>query len=38
MLSTPTSYASRRDLHGFLLPLALTMMVGVGVLGLKLLP
>jgi hypothetical protein len=38
MLSTPTSYAARRDLHGFLLPLALTMMVGVGVLGLKLLP
>jgi Protein of unknown function (DUF4079) len=38
MLYTPTSYAERRDLHGFLLPLALTMMVGVGVLGLKLLP
>ena len=38
MLCSPTSYAERRDLHGFLLPLALTMMVGVGLLGLKLLP
>jgi Protein of unknown function (DUF4079) len=38
MLSSPTLYAERRDLHGFLLPLALTMMVGVGLLGLKLLP
>jgi Protein of unknown function (DUF4079) len=33
-----TSYAERRDLHGFLLPLALLIMVGVGLLGLKLLP
>jgi Protein of unknown function (DUF4079) len=38
MLSSPTSYAERRDLHGFLLPLALMLMVGVGLLGLKLLP
>jgi Protein of unknown function (DUF4079) len=30
--------AERRDLHGFLLPLALLLMVGVGVLGLRLLP
>ena len=32
------SYVERRDLHGFLLPLALLLMVGVGVLGLRLLP
>jgi hypothetical protein len=32
------SYAERRDLHGFLLPLALLLLVGVGVLGLRLLP
>ena len=38
LLYSPTAYADRRDLHGFLLPLALTMMVGVGLLGLKLLP
>ena len=38
MLYNPTSYADRRDLHGFLLPLALTIMLGVGLLGLKLLP
>ena len=38
MLHSRASYADRRDLHGFLLPLALTMMVGVGLLGIKLLP
>jgi Protein of unknown function (DUF4079) len=38
MLRGPTSYAERRDLHGFLLPLALLLMVGAGLLGLKLLP
>jgi hypothetical protein len=38
MLDNPTSSADRRDLHGFLLPLALTMLVGVGLLGLTLLP
>jgi hypothetical protein len=38
MLCGPTVYAERRDLHGFLVPLALTMMLGVGLLGLKLLP
>jgi Protein of unknown function (DUF4079) len=38
MLRDPTANAERRDLHGFLLPLALFMMVGVGLLGLKLLP
>ena len=31
-------YTERRDLHSFLMPLALLMMVGVGFLGLKLLP
>jgi hypothetical protein len=31
-------YAERRELHGFLLPLALLLMVVVGVLGLRLLP
>jgi hypothetical protein len=38
MLRSQASYTDRRDLHGFLLPLALLMMVGVGLLGLKLLP
>jgi Protein of unknown function (DUF4079) len=38
MLRSPTSYAERRELHSFLLPLALMLMVGVGLLGLKLLP
>jgi hypothetical protein len=38
MLRGTTSYTERRDLHSFLLPLALLMMVGVGLLGLKLLP
>jgi hypothetical protein len=38
MLSGPTASAERRELHGFLLPLALILMVGVGFLGLKLLP
>jgi hypothetical protein len=38
MLHGTTSYAERRDLHGFLLPLALLLMVGAGLLGLKLLP
>jgi hypothetical protein len=38
MLRGTTSYAERRDLHGFLLPLALLMMVAAGLLGLKLLP
>jgi Protein of unknown function (DUF4079) len=38
MLCSTTAYVERRDLHGFLLPLALLMMLGVGLLGLKLLP
>jgi hypothetical protein len=38
MLRGTRSYAKRRDLHGFLLPLALLLMVGTGLLGLKLLP
>jgi Protein of unknown function (DUF4079) len=38
MLRGTTSSAERRDLHGFLLPLALLLMVGAGLLGLKLLP
>jgi hypothetical protein len=38
MLRGTASYAERRDLHGFLLPLALLMMIGVGLLGLRLLP
>jgi hypothetical protein len=38
MLRDPTSDGERRELHSFLLPLALMMMVGVGLLGLKLLP
>jgi uncharacterized protein DUF4079 len=38
MLRSTASYTERRDLHGFLLPLALLMMVGAGILGLKLLP
>jgi Protein of unknown function (DUF4079) len=38
MLRGTRSYAERRDLHGFLLPLALLLMVGAGLLGLRLLP
>jgi Protein of unknown function (DUF4079) len=38
MLCSARSYAERRELHGFLLPLALLLMVGVGLLGLRLLP
>jgi Protein of unknown function (DUF4079) len=38
MLRSNTMFAERRELHGFLLPLALLMMVGVGLLGLRLLP
>jgi hypothetical protein len=38
MLRGGSTSAQRRELHGFLLPLALLMMVGVGLLGLKLLP
>jgi hypothetical protein len=38
MVRDTCSYAHRRDLHGFLLPLALLIMVGAGLLGLKLLP
>ena len=38
MLRGARAYTARRDLHSFLLPLALFMMVGVGLLGLKLLP
>jgi hypothetical protein len=38
MLRRGSTSAERRDLHGFLLPLALLMMVGVGLLGLQLLP
>jgi hypothetical protein len=38
MLRGTTSYASCRELHGFLLPLALLVMVAVGLLGLTLLP
>jgi Protein of unknown function (DUF4079) len=38
MLRDPSSDGERRELHGFLVPLALMMMVGVGLLGLKLLP
>jgi hypothetical protein len=38
MLRSSLAYAERRALHSFLLPLALLMMVGVGLLGLKLLP
>jgi uncharacterized protein DUF4079 len=38
MLRTTAISAEQRDLHGFLLPLALLMMVAVGLLGLRLLP
>jgi hypothetical protein len=38
MLRSTTSSAEQRDLHAFLLPLALLVMVGAGLLGLKLLP
>ena len=38
MLRSTAVSAERRDLHGFLLPLALLLMVGTGFLGLKLLP
>ena len=38
MLRGTTAYASCRELHGFLLPLALLIMVVVGLLGLQLLP
>jgi len=38
MLRGSASSAEQRDLHGFLLPLALLMMVGAGFLGLRLLP
>lgn len=38
MVRGTRAYVAHRDLHGFLLPLALFMMIGVGLLGLKLLP
>ena len=38
MLRSPAISAEQRDLHGFLLPLALLMMVGAGFFGLQLLP
>jgi hypothetical protein len=38
MLRATAMSAEQRDLHGFLLPLALLLMVGAGLLGLKLLP
>ena len=38
MVRGTASYRERRELHGFLLPLALFLLVGVGVLGLTLLP
>jgi uncharacterized protein DUF4079 len=38
MLRSTAISAEQRDLHGFLLPLALLMMVGAGLFGLKLLP
>jgi hypothetical protein len=38
MLRSSSTATERRELHGFLLPLALLMMVGVGLLGLRLLP
>jgi hypothetical protein len=38
MLHGTTSHGSRRELHAFLLPLALLVMVGAGLLGLALLP
>jgi len=38
MLRSRAISAEQRDLHGFLLPLALLMMVGAGFFGLRLLP
>ena len=38
MLRRDATLAERRELHGFLLPLALLLMVGAGLLGLRLLP
>jgi len=38
MLRGTAHYEERRELHAFLLPLSLLMLVGVGVLGLRLLP
>lgn len=38
MLRGTARYEECRELHGFLLPLSLVMLVGVGVLGLMLLP
>ena len=38
MLRGIARYEERRDLHGFLLSLSLLMLVGVGMLGLRLLP
>jgi hypothetical protein len=38
MLRSTALSAEQRDLHGFLLPLALLLMVGAGLFGLKLLP
>jgi hypothetical protein len=38
LLRSGSTPMERRDLHAFLMPLALLMMVGVGVLGLQLLP
>jgi hypothetical protein len=38
MLRGTARGAEQRDLHGFLLPLALLIMVGAGLLGLRLLP
>jgi hypothetical protein len=38
MLRSTAISAQQRDLHGFLLPLALLLMVGAGLFGLKLLP
>ena len=38
MQYSTSNYAARRDLHGFLLPLALMIMVVVALLGLSLLP
>jgi Protein of unknown function (DUF4079) len=38
LLRSGSTPMERRDLHAFLMPLALLMMVGVGLLGLQLLP
>jgi hypothetical protein len=38
MLRNSAAYAEQRDLHGFLLPLALVLLVGAGFFGLRLLP